>query len=147
MLSLWQLRDFRKRLTVYGYRSSIYDTCGLQLYCFIHFVLQNSFQFGGVHCGALATIKFKLSNMVRILLYWLSSLPLWHFSFFFDKPFVVYCQTRTEADMVFDLSRYLDFSLKFLDADLEGIVSVYQTFKTTLNKSTWWYSRTMYFRR
>ena len=33
------------------------------------FVLQNSFQFGGVHCGALATIKFKLSNMVRVLLY------------------------------------------------------------------------------
>ena len=42
---------------------------GLQLCGFIHFVLQNSFQFGGVHCGALATIKFKLSNMVRVLLY------------------------------------------------------------------------------
>ena len=50
------------------------------------------------------------------------------FLFFFDKPFVVYCQTRTDADMVFDLSRYLDFSLKFLDTDLEGIVFVYQTF-------------------
>ena len=31
-------------------------------------------------------------------------------------------QTRTQADMVFDLSRYLDFSLKFLDTDLEGII-------------------------
>ena len=29
-------------------------------------------------------------------------------------------QTRTQADMVFDLSRFLDFSLKFLDTDLEG---------------------------
>ena len=46
-----------------------YDICGLQLCRFIHFVSQNSFQFGGVHCGALATIKFKLSNMVRVLLY------------------------------------------------------------------------------
>lgn len=52
----------------------------------------NSFQFGGVHCGALATVKFKLQNM-----------------------------TRTEADMVFDLSRFLDFSLKFLDSDLEDV--------------------------
>ena len=35
---------------------------------------------------------------------------------------VVLSQTRTQADMVFDLSRYLDFSLKFLDTDLEGII-------------------------
>ena len=46
-----------------------YDICSLQLRHFIHFVSQVSFQFGGVHCGALATIKFKLSNMVRVLLY------------------------------------------------------------------------------
>lgn len=50
----------------------------------------NLFQFGGVHCGALATIKFLLTN-----------------------------KTRTQANMVFDLSRYLDFSLKFLDNDIE----------------------------
>ena len=29
-----------------------------------YFVLQNLFQFGGVHCGALATIKFLLTNKV-----------------------------------------------------------------------------------
>lgn len=50
----------------------------------------SSFQFGGVHCGALATIKFQLSN-----------------------------KTRTQADVVLDLSRFLDFSLKFLDTDLD----------------------------
>ncbi|PFX34680.1 Calponin-likey domain-containing protein 2 [Stylophora pistillata] len=50
----------------------------------------NLFQFGGVHCGALATIKFLLTN-----------------------------KTRTQADMVFDLSRFLDFSLKFLDNEIE----------------------------
>lgn len=33
-------------------------------------------------------------------------------------------QTRTQADMVFDLSRFLDFSLKFLDTDLEGITEM-----------------------
>ena len=27
--------------------------------------MQSSFQFGGVHCGALATIKFQLSNKVK----------------------------------------------------------------------------------
>lgn len=112
-----------------------YDICGLQLCRFIHFVSQNSFQFGGVHCGALATIKFKLSNMVRV--YYIDLVLCLFDTFpFFDKLFVVYSQTRTEADMVFDLSRYLDFSLKFLDTDLEGIVFVYQTFNTTKNIST-----------
>ena len=31
-----------------------------------------------------------------------------------------YFQTRTQANMVLDLSRFLDFSLKFLDTDLDG---------------------------
>ena len=33
---------------------------------------------------------------------------------------VLHFQTRTQADVVLDLSRFLDFSLKFLDTNLDG---------------------------
>ena len=47
-----------------------------------------------------------------------------------------YYQTRTQADMVFDLSRFLDFSLKFLDTGLEGIVGVLSNRTSTANSKT-----------
>ncbi|XP_048577373.1 cilia- and flagella-associated protein 47-like isoform X2 [Nematostella vectensis] len=47
-----------------------------------------TFRLGGVYCGALATAPFTMRNM-----------------------------TRTRAELVLDMSRYMDFTLKFLDAD------------------------------
>ena len=55
--------------------------------CFM-FTLQDSFKFGGVHCGALARVDFKLNNV-----------------------------TRTKANLIIDLSRFRDFSLKFIEND------------------------------
>ncbi|EDO32806.1 predicted protein, partial [Nematostella vectensis] len=49
---------------------------------------QETFRLGGVYCGALATAPFTMRNM-----------------------------TRTRAELVLDMSRYMDFTLKFLDAD------------------------------
>ena len=51
----------------------------------------------------------------------------------YNESLFSYYQTRTQADMVFDLSRFLDFSLKFLDTDLEGIVRVLSNRTSTAN--------------
>ena len=54
-----------------------------------HFIFQNSFQFGGVHCGALATVEFKLSNMVKNIAFHLRilSVPLLKVTAFYAESF------------------------------------------------------------